>query len=222
MIDPETEKLMKAWLQSNLEEKASKFTMVKDWVGVIGGLLGLPVAFVAVIALMDQSEKADAAKEQATIAENSEAEAVQSQETEVLIAAAKKVAEEDEEIVPESPLKDQDEKAIDQFVDGLFSTSGSTRATAYKKLTHEFRAKGYAVDRILQLGKSELEKDPESQSYIGVYHTIVTLTDMSRAVTQIPTSRKDRILDYANSAESAFPKLSSRIAILRKWLDSKR
>jgi hypothetical protein len=119
------------------------------------------------------------------------------------------------------PATTPEQTLIDDLVAKLFSPSGRERTVAYEKLTNALRTKDYAVSAILQRGNTELDKPVDQQDFIGVYHTIVTLTDMSRAVTQKPEF-KDRIVDYANRATKAFPRLETRAKTLKAWTQSAR
>jgi len=110
---------------------------------------------------------------------------------------------------------------IDDFVGKLFSPSGGDRTHAYEQLTTTFRAKDYAAAAILKRGDAELSKPADQRDFVGIYHTIVTLNDMSRAVTQ-KSEFKDRIIDYARRAAEAFPRLETRASTLKRWVQSKR
>lgn len=193
---------------------------------------GLPAALTTVVAIfgwMSQIKRAEVAQKE-TVAAQAAATAAQAseQQTEALkqvddeLAQAIKLAEPSTQPEVESPPKDTDAVEIDQLVLDLFSQSGAARVRAYEKLTGQYRAKSYAVDQILATGVAELSKPAENQNFIGVYHTIVTLTDMSRAVTQQPITRRDALITYATQAAGAFPKLTRRVDTLNKWLRSKR
>jgi hypothetical protein len=111
---------------------------------------------------------------------------------------------------------------IDHLVENLFSHAPADRVAAYHELTtSELRAKDYSAEAILKRGNAELAKSPDQRNSIGLYNTIVTLTDMSRAVTQKP-SIKSKIDEYADQVAQAFPQLRSRVDTLKRWLETRR
>ena len=118
------------------------------------------------------------------------------------------------------PATTPEQRQIDELVENLFSKSGAKRIAAYDTLTKSLRTKDYAAERILQRGAAELSRPPADRDFVGIYNTIVTLTDMSRAVTQKPQF-KDRIAAYGDQAATAFPQLENRVSLLKKWLNSK-
>jgi chromosome segregation ATPase len=121
----------------------------------------------------------------------------------------------------EEPATTAEKREIVDLVAKLFSKRGAERTAAYDALTQSLRTKDYAAEKILERGQAELSKSAEQRDFVGIYNTIVTLTDMSRAVTQKPEF-KDRITSYADQAAEAFPKLANRVELLKKWLNSKR
>ena len=140
---------------------------------------------------------------------------------------AAKVAKETERPIEPADLQaaevkatDPERASIDSMVSKLFSSSGGERTQAYTALTHQLRTKGYAVERILKLGNDTLQ-EPNESDFIGLYHTVVTLTDMSRAITQ-HRDYKDQILKYADAVAQAFPRLQRRVTILKDRVLSER
>ena len=124
--------------------------------------------------------------------------------------------------VANSDTPPADRARIDALVDDLFAPSGSRRTAAYNELTTtKLRAERYAVERILERGSRELSKPDGEPDFVGVYNTIVTLTDMSRAVTQLPDA-DPRIREYGDRASERFPRLQNRVQTLKRWLDSVR
>jgi hypothetical protein len=118
------------------------------------------------------------------------------------------------------PATTPEQQQIDALVEDLFSKSGSKRIAAYDTLTTSLRAKDYAIEKILQRATTELSKPPGDRDFVGIYNAVVTLTDMSRAVTQKPEF-KDRIAAFGDQAVAAFPRLENRVSLLKKWLNSK-
>jgi hypothetical protein len=121
----------------------------------------------------------------------------------------------------QEPATTPEQDQIDQLVKKLFSKEkGGDRIAAYDALTKSLRTKDYAVKKILEQGEDELRKQPTERDFVGIYNAVVTLTDMSRAVTQKPEF-KERITRFGDQAVEAFPRLENRVALLKKWLNSK-
>lgn len=121
----------------------------------------------------------------------------------------------------EVPATHRERKRIDRLVENLFSHSETERTAAYTELTNALRAKDYAAERILERGSRELAKLPDQPDSVGLYNTIVTLTDMSRAVTQKPEI-KGEIDQYADRVAQAVPTLQKRVDTLKRWLETQR
>ena len=119
------------------------------------------------------------------------------------------------------PVSSIEEGQIDALVANLYSASASERTHAYNQLTGTYRAKDYTADRLLTRLDEELAKPVAERNSVGIYNTLVALTDMSRLVTQKPEFR-NRIEQTADEVAAEDPKLQKRVEILKKWLATQR
>lgn len=127
----------------------------------------------------------------------------------------------EEEIkIAESSAATEENSEINRLVSNLFSDSGSERTEAYNKLTKDgkYRASRYAAELIMEMGEDTFGKP---DNFIGLYHTIVTLTSMSRAVTQMPDISQD-IIDYSDQVVDQHEKLRNRVKTLQSWVTTSR
>lgn len=158
------------------------------------------------LAQIELVEKAEDVKISDTLAKE-KVEGSQLKPEEVKLADAQK---------DENADSDPKNREIQRLVGYLFAESGGQRAKGYEELTSdpEYRTSTFAVNRILEQGKEKIGKP---DGFIGLYHTIVTLTGMSRAVTKDPDLR-EQIIDYANAVKDDQPRLENRVDTLLKWL----
>jgi hypothetical protein len=102
---------------------------------------------------------------------------------------------------------------LQQLVERLFSEKPSERANAYNILTSQFRRDPDAVSALLNYAWQHTDNAN------GIYNTVVTLKDLSRAVTQ---PRKDDINRFLDEAEKQGGKTKQQSDATRKWLETKR
>jgi hypothetical protein len=103
---------------------------------------------------------------------------------------------------------------IDDLVAGLFDTSPATRQNAYSQLTSSaWRANPDVLGPLLNMARSR--RDNEN----GLYNTVVTLKDLSRAVTN---PRKAEINALCSEITSGRPRIAQQCANLQKWIDTRR
>jgi hypothetical protein len=99
------------------------------------------------------------------------------------------------------------------LIEGLFSDRAATRGAAYDIVTDEFRRDPEVVPAVLSYAHQRLNNDD------GAYNTVVTLEDLSRAVTQ---PRKGEINQFCDEAEKPGERIKKQTDALRKWLETKR
>lgn len=100
-----------------------------------------------------------------------------------------------------------------QLVENLFSEVSAIRKAAYDTITKEFRKDPDTVTALL----SHVELNMGNHN--GVYNTVVTLNNISRAVTQ---PRKSEINRFCDQADKIGERTKNQCEKLRKWLETSR
>ena len=112
-----------------------------------------------------------------------------------------------------------EKKAIESLVEGLYAQTPSARGRAYNELMKKFRYQPFVIETVIKRAKKELDQPRSTRDVDGLYNSLVTLTDLSRQIIQVPPY-KAQITVFAGEVATEMPGLQKRADILIKWLNT--
>ncbi|HEX4708252.1 MAG TPA: hypothetical protein VH229_11060 [Candidatus Udaeobacter sp.] len=110
-------------------------------------------------------------------------------------------------------------KEIEELIEKLYAPTPTARGRAYNELMKKFRYEPFVIEAVINRAKKELNKPRPDRDLDGLYNSLVSLTDLSRKIIQVP-SHKDQIAAFAKEVAIEMPGLQKRADILIRWLNT--